>query len=454
MTLKENAQWEGPLEEEFVPVDVPLEYQFLPTEETQLSVRDLWGRFLSRELVLDPSFQRHYVWDKQRASRFIESLLLGLPVPPIFLAENPDGRLDVIDGHQRLETIFRFMQPLLSGPSGGRVQGVFSPLTLLGCEVLSKLNGRGVTALDINDRAKLWERKQNVILIKKNAHPIMKFVLFARLNQGAMALNNQELRNCLYRGPYNELIARLSESPDVLKVFGRRGPDKRMTDRERVLRFFALAHRRADYHTPFREFLNDEMRINQHAPADQLSAFRTEFESALNWTKRIFPANELQMFRVGNVDDPNGHWVRRRMNLLYELEMVGSHELREHLEAIWSRLDQSPKRDSFVFGLRHRLIDVMVRNSFLQTFSEQTTAPHIMRRRFDYWLGALRHSVDKWEETMEEAGKIISLARTTTACNLCPSLIASTEDASLVSVGSEERLVHRFCKENRMAKPS
>lgn len=452
MSRDNSTQWEETTEE-FVPLLIPSEYRSLPTEERQSTVRDLWSRYMSRELVLQPDFQRHYVWDKLRASRFVESLLLGLPVPPIFLAENDDGTLDVIDGHQRLETLFRFMQPLLAGPSGGRLPRALSPLTLAGCEVLSHLNGRGVTALDINDRASLWERKQNVILIKKNAHPEMKFVLFARLNLGAMALNPQELRNCLYRGPYNELIARLAESPDVLKLFGRREPDKRMTDRERVLRFFALAHRRAEYRTPFRSFLNDEMEANQRGSADQLSAFRAEFESALNWTKRIFPTNEFQMFRVGNVDNPNGHWVRRRMDLLYELEMVGFHELRDRLETVWSRLAKSSKRESFVFGLRHRLIDVMVRDGFLQTFSEQTTAPHIMRRRFDYWLGALRDSAENWEQTAEEGNKVISLARTTTACGLCPSLIASTEDASLVQVGSKERLAHRFCKQNRIGKP-
>lgn len=454
MAVKDSAQGEEPLEEEFGPLDIRKEYERLPIEERQMTVRDLWSRSTTGEIVLEPDFQRHYVWDKTRASRFIESLLLGAPVPPIFLAENPDGTLDVIDGHQRLETLFRFMQPLLAGPSGGRLPRAFSPLTLAGCEVRSDLNGRGVTALDINERATLWERKQNVILVKKDADARVKFDLFARLNLGAMALNNQELRNCLYRGPYNELIARLAESPDFLKVLGRRELDKRMTDRERVLRFFALAHRRPEYHTPFRGFLNDEMRVNQHASPDQLSAFKVEFENALNWTRRIFPANEFQMFRVGNVDDPNGHWVRRRMDLLYELEMVGFHELTERLDAIWSRLVNPPKRDSFVFGLRHRLIGVMVGDGFLRTFSEQTTAPHIMRQRFDYWLGMLRNSVENWERTMQEGDKIVSLQRITTACGLCPSLIASTEDTSLVQVGSEERLAHRLCKQNQMAKPS
>ncbi len=453
MSAKDSTGWDESIEEEFVSLDIPSEYQFLPREEIQLSVRELWGRFLSQELILEPDFQRYYVWDRQRASRFIESLLLDLPVPPIFLAENPDGRLDVIDGHQRLESIFRFLQPVLGGPSGGRrLPRAFSPLTLSSCEVLSKLNGKGVTALDTNERGKLWERKQNVILIKKDAHREMKFALFARLNQGAMALYPQELRNCLYRGPYNNLIVRIAESPDVLKAFGRREPDKRMSDRERVLRFFALAHRRDKYLTPFRSFLNEEMRANQLASPEQLSAYKVEFENALNWVTRVFSDEKFYMFRLGSAENPDGRWVRRRLDLLYELEMVGFHEVLERLETIWNDL-QPQKRQTFVFGLRHRLIDVMVMDRFLRTFSEQTTAPHIIRERFDYWLGTLRHSVENWEQTLQEEDKIVSLLRKTTACSLCPSLIASAEDASLVQVASGERLAHRFCKRNQVAKP-
>ncbi len=457
MAVKDDAQWEEP-QEEFAILDIPVEYRTLVTEEKELTVRDLWSRFMSNELILAPDFQRHYVWDGNRASRFIESLLLGLPVPPLFLAENPQSTLDVIDGHQRLETLFRFMQPLLAGPSGDqrrRVRAAFSPaLTLAGCEVLSELNGRNVTALSLDDRARLWDRKQNVVLVKKDSNPDMKFKLFERLNLGAMALNQQELRNCLYRGPYNNLIARLAEDPKVLEMFGRRQPDRRMGDRERVLRFFALAHRRERYRTPFRTFLNDEMAAGQHASASELSPYEAEFRQALVWTSRIFPGVMFQLFRVGSTDNPNGLWGRRRLDLLYETEMVGFHQFRERLEGMWSGLGDQTQRDYFSVGLRHRLVSIMIRDDFLSTLSEQTTAPRMMRQRFDLWLGALQDAVVNPPRIIDTAAKIVSLQRQSTACAVCPGHITSIEDTVIANISGKESLAHRFCSQKALIAPA
>jgi len=216
-------------DEDFI-LYVPPEYRNIGATQRKATVKSLWERYCGAELILQPDFQRHYVWDNTRASRYIESLLLRLPTPPIFLSEEMDDKFTIIDGHQRLESLFRYMQPLLSGPAGIKnvriPYGSLAPLRLNGLEIMSELNRGMVTALPIDDRQKLWDTSLTIIVLPKTAHPDMKYVLFARLNQGSMTLNSQELRNCLYRGPYNDLIARLSEEQTFLGLWGRSNPDK------------------------------------------------------------------------------------------------------------------------------------------------------------------------------------------------------------------------------------
>jgi hypothetical protein len=122
-----------------------------------------------------------------------------------------------------------------------------------------------------------------------------------------------------------------------------------MRDREKVLRFFAIAHRRQHYvRSPFREFLNEEMASNQHALASEITLFDKEFRQSLEWTQRVFSGMEFRSFRMGSDRDPNGYWDNRRTDLLYETEMVGFHRFREHLDAIWQGLPESGATDDYL----------------------------------------------------------------------------------------------------------
>jgi hypothetical protein len=174
-------------EEEFFPLNIPAEFRSLNAHDKKVSVGELWERYIHGQISVEPDFQRHYVWDAVRASRYIESLLLRLPVPPVFVSEDPDGKWVVIDGHQRLETLFRFMRPLLAGPTaaagrGGAQLAQLAPLTLSKLEILPELDGRGVTALNRDDRVKLWETPISVVILPADAHSDMRYALFARLN--------------------------------------------------------------------------------------------------------------------------------------------------------------------------------------------------------------------------------------------------------------------------------
>lgn len=434
--------------EEYYPVNIPAEFRTLEAHELQLSIRDINKRFMHQKLVVEPDFQRHYVWDRTRASRYVESLLLGLPTPPVFVAEEDDERWVVVDGHQRLETIFRFMQPFLSGPAfaeGGRrnpLAAALTPLNLRALEVLSNLNGQTATALSIDDLRDLWNTKITFILIPRTAHKDMKYVLFARLNLGSVSLNPQELRNCLYRGRYNRLIADLAESNTLLRLWGKSEPDKRMREREFVLSFFALLHMRDRYRTPFRNFLNDEMVEHQDLQNDEASDFRAQFGVAMRWVERVFTEKEcFRRFEAGNAENTTGRWINRRQNLMFEVECVGFGTFGEQLDQIYDSLGESDK-GMFITTMRNRLVGVMADPRFRESLQGGTRRPENQNYRFDTWMRALETIITDYERTIADGYVMHRLAREKPYCANCPYEVA-WDDAVLVKGGT--RLMHRYC---------
>lgn len=431
------------------PLYVPEEYRRLDATEDTITVRELWDRYCNADLILQPDFQRNYVWDNTKASRYIESLLLRLPTPPIFLSEEPDGKWIVIDGHQRLESLFKYMQPLLSGPRERADDiplpfGVLTPLTLTSLEVLSDLNGKGIAALSMEDRYQLWETPLSVIQIPKTAHPDMKYVLFSRLNQGSMSLNSQELRNCLYRGPYNQLIARLSESRDFLELWGRKNPDKRMRHRELLLRFFAFLHRRDKYRTPFRAFLNDEMEAGHNLQPADAERYRQQFETAVAWVKGIFGNEVFRQFLKGNEDNPSGQWGRRRYDLVYEVEMVGFAQFGDLLEGYWSNTS-SKEREILRLVLRNSLAGVMTSERFIDSINQGTTRVSAVNARFETWLRTLMSITQDFRTAIQDGQSIQEALSQSAICALCPYPI-SPDDVAWVTVNGEQKPAHRFCE--------
>ncbi len=380
------------------PIEIPEEYLNLNARTEQVTIIGLWQDHTHGKIQIEPDFQRHYVWDSSRASRFIESLLLGLPTPAIFMAEEPDGTWCVIDEHQRLETLFRYMQPLLKsvlnsqGVNLGRY-GKLSPLVLNRLRVLTNLNGGNIERLSVADRDKLWKTELTVVRIPIEADPRMKYELFARLNQGSVSLNSQEIRNCLYRGKYNTLISTLGEEPRFLQLYGKNAPDKRMKHQELILRFFAFLHGRDHYRPPFRNFLNQEMEDNTEVSDGQLERFRYEFEAALLWNDRIFGKEVFRAFQSGTANRPVGRWGPRRYDLVYEVSMVEFATFADRLNDVRERLSAS---DCSLFQdeLRHSLVGLMATTNWAATLRQNTTLPSVLNYRFDKWIEHLESALN------------------------------------------------------------
>lgn len=212
-------------------------------------------RRLEREDVFIPDFQRAYVWKPKQASRFIESLLLGLPVPGIFLAkERETKKLLVIDGQQRLRSLLYFYQ--------GKFPNSRHSFALKG--VHTEFERETYKSLKDAYRRQLDDSVVSATVVEPlyadNESSI--YYIFERLNTGGTILKPQEIRACIYHGELNNLLGELNKNPAWRDIFGL--PDKNRKDQELILRFLAFYFEGNDYKPSLKEFLNQYMRQNRH----------------------------------------------------------------------------------------------------------------------------------------------------------------------------------------------
>jgi hypothetical protein len=269
------------------PLDLTLGERKLVTQPYDFSVGQLLTDVQqSKILLIDVPYQREYVWDEAKASRLIESLLLNVPIPVCYFAENHDGTWEVIDGLQRTHSIVRFLN---------------NDLTLRGLSVLTELNGARFTELPGRDQRRIETRTLRFVVVTDESHPDIKFDVFERLNTGAVKLLAQELRNCIYRGTFNDELKRLAEDPGFRATLGQ-SRDPRMRDEELVLRFLALSANLPGYKPPIAQFLNEYMRANRRSTPDPLLV--SLFSATMQTIAEIFDAGAFRGIREGT-SSPN-----------------------------------------------------------------------------------------------------------------------------------------------------
>jgi len=206
------------------------------------------------DIIYVPKFQRKYVWNIAQASKFIESLVLGLPVPGVFLSrENKTGRLLIVDGQQRLMSLSHFYD------------GVFKKKEFILNGLQSDLNGKTYKTLSTNDRNRLDDSIIHATIVRQDEPDDEEssiYLIFERLNTGGKPLVPQEIRACIYYGDFNDLLDELKDNESWRNVFG--NENERLKEQELILRFFALFFARDRYTKPLKGFLNKFMASNRN----------------------------------------------------------------------------------------------------------------------------------------------------------------------------------------------
>jgi len=232
----------------------------------EMSVGEIINLYRDKEIIINPDFQRLFRWDISRKTRFIESLLLGIPIPPIFVFQDENGAWELIDGLQRLSTIFEFIGILRS--SDGMVA---PPSVLEGTRYLPSLVGKMWGGSSINSDDDIGHAQQlqikrariRVEILKKESDPKAKYELFQRLNTGGAILSEQEVRNCvavmLNKEFYDWLINCSSNEKFLNTIDQTEYALKRQIATELALRFFVFRNVPYDKGLDVHEYLDQGM---------------------------------------------------------------------------------------------------------------------------------------------------------------------------------------------------
>lgn len=254
-------------------------------EETPSVYELVVRRYDFGDLIIDPEFQRNFVWDKVRMSRFIESIILNFPIPSFYLNETREGKQIVVDGLQRITTLQRFMR---------------DEFRLQGLHAMSYLNGKTFSDLKTMPggfRAKVENKKLNVFLIKPSVPVEVVYDIFNRINTGGLNLNRQEIRNCLFIGKGTHLLAELAKNPFFLAATAGKISPKRKKDQETVLR--CLAFLVLDYEQYYKGnmslFLDEALRRLNLMREEELASLIKRFEIGMAWSDDLFGPDPFKL---------------------------------------------------------------------------------------------------------------------------------------------------------------
>lgn len=251
-----------------------------------ITLKQLYDMLLEGMIDIAPEYQRHFVWDTTRQSALIESLFLGIPIPSLFMATNADASWEVIDGLQRLTTILNFIGDEEELEQTSILHKRFK---LSGLEKLDSMNGLTYEDLPKSIQIMLKTRPLRITVLNDRSDFNVRYDLFERLNTGGVTLHEQEIRNCVFIGEFNDFIKELSEDEDFRSVVKMTANAERSGSYEElVLRFFAYFEDSDLFVHSVKGFLNDYMEKKTKSFKDKKS-YENLFKKTFKGLKENLP---------------------------------------------------------------------------------------------------------------------------------------------------------------------
>ncbi|TVQ57956.1 MAG: DUF262 domain-containing protein, partial [Spirulina sp. DLM2.Bin59] len=352
------------------------------------TVGDIVSDFQSAKIVI-PAYQRSFVWPIDKQNRFIESIFMDVPIPPLFFLEKFDEEkelivYEIIDGVQRLSTLCHFINGQLK-PSG--------------LENLPDLNQAKFQTLPANISQTFFTRELTSVIIESGTNPAIQFEVFGRLNMGSVSLNAQELRNCMFHGDFNDFLKDLNKYQiyrELLDPFPRLKPAKegkpdqnRMFDVELILRFFTLHdlynQETKQYPEPKGETLNEYMRkrISGDLSLSDLEQLDALFLKSLSIVKMVFRENHFKNFSI-NTTKCRATFSKQLNAAVFDVQMLG------FIEYDISEIEGKSE------VLYDTFIDLC---SFDRDFSDALTKAtnHRINERIRMWKQAIQSIMDNYD---------------------------------------------------------
>jgi hypothetical protein len=334
--------------------------------ELDISFGELISLHEEKELIISPDYQRLFRWSDQQQSRLIESILVGLPIPPIFVVENQDGALELVDGLQRISTILRFLNP---DSTANLSQDV---LKLEGCDIIEQLNGLTFPKLPINLRLHIKRSSVRMVMIQRQSSYQLRYEMFKRLNTGGTLLSSQEIRNCSARMAGNkgvkfyDFLIKCSKNihfSACIETLPEREIERKGNE-ELVLRFFALKNSQNSFKGHVTEWLDGYMdSVILEKETFNYKAERETFKELFEFLEKAMKAEAFVRFR-------EGHPIGGLAPTFFEGYTMGTLQVLDTLK----RINNFKK-------IRNKMVEIRNRQEFLNNIGPGANTQTKLERR-------------------------------------------------------------------------